>query len=322
MTMTKEELNNKWQTIAEHSATGYQSLRISSECISDLFIGVNKDGNRCLILALPNTLRLQLLGIRKENLSIEYFSEKHVIVLQLTEPEYEDLFDDLVISMYHGIKDIREPDAYSRFFIETFHRWSDFFDDKSSDLLGEESIRGLMGELLVLKALILEFSPLKINAVLDFWKGPFGKGNDFELEDRYLEVKTKSPQAREVKIASEHQLHPTANKGLELIVISVQPDSSGLTLADLIFEIRILIAERNGDVSIFWRALRPHNLSSKNVSEYNIFRFKPVSWISYDCTDEGFPKITRTNIPPEISAVAYKLNVHSLTGFIIEQREF
>src|SRR5687767_9286222 len=105
MTMTRLELQQKWAAISEHLATGYQALRISSDCICDLFIGVNKEGNRCLLLALPKDLRLQLIGIQKENLSIEHFVEKNLIVLQLTQRDYEDLFDDLVISMYNGIKD-------------------------------------------------------------------------------------------------------------------------------------------------------------------------------------------------------------------------
>jgi hypothetical protein len=322
--MTSIELKQKWSGLSENPVTsGFRSLRISADCICELYLGVSSEGKRCLILALPKSKRLDFKGVQKENLSIEYFAEKNLIVLQLTDIDFRDLFDDLVLSLYHGIKNLSEVDEYSKHFIQAFYRWSEFFEDKKSDLHSEDAIKGLIGELLVLKLLIAEPHRPEINFLLNSWKGPYDKGNDFELENKNLEVKTKSPSGIDVKISSEFQLEISQGKGLELYVVSLQSDFTvGIHIRDLILEIKKLIQESSGDNTIFWKALSQKNITAKNVNQYDKYRFQPINWISYNCADENFPKLSRSNIPEEVSALKYHLRTNLLTSFIIEQSSF
>jgi len=321
--MTSIELNQKWSGLSENPAiSGFRSLRISAECICELYLGVSREGKRCLILALPESKRLSFKGIQKENLSIEYYSEKNLIVLQLTDNDFNDLFDDLIISLYHGIKSLSQVDEYSNHFIQAFYRWSEFFEEKKTNLLSEEAIKGLIGELMVLKFLITQPGISEINFLLKSWKGPYDKGNDFELENRNLEVKTKSPSGIDVKIASEFQLEVSPGKGLELYVVSLQSDfTNGIHIRDLILEIKKLVQESYGDITIFWKALSQKNITAKSVGQYDIYRFKPVNWVSYNCASEYFPKLSRSNIPEEISGLKYTLRTNLLDPFIIEKRD-
>ncbi len=182
---------------------------------------------------------LDFKRVQKENLSIEYFREKNLIVLQLTDSDFNDLFDDLILSLYHGIKSISHVDEYSNHFIQAFYRWSEFFEDKKSDLLSEEVIKGIMGELLVLKLLITAPDKPEINFLLKAWTGLYDKGTDFELESKNLEVKSKSPSGIDVRISSEFQLEVSPGKGLELFVVSLVSDFTvGIHIRDLIFEIK------------------------------------------------------------------------------------
>lgn len=125
--MTNSELQQKWSLLSENTAAnGFKSLRVSTECICELFIGVTKEGKRGLILVLPSNKTFDFKGIQKENLSIKYFNEKNLIVLQLANSDFNDLFDYLILSFYHGIKSISQVDEYSNHFIQTFYRWSEF----------------------------------------------------------------------------------------------------------------------------------------------------------------------------------------------------
>lgn len=322
--MTSTELKQKWSGLSDNTVTtGFRSLRISPDCICELYLGVSKENKRCLILALPANKHLNFKGIQKENLSIEYFVEKNLIVLQLIDNDYHDLFDDLILSLYHGIKDISQVDEYSNHFIEAFYRWSEFFEDKKSDSLSEDEIKGLMGELLVLKFLITDPNKAEINFILNSWKGPYDKGNDFELETKYLEVKTKSPSSFDVKISSEFQLEVSTGKGLELIVVSLLSDFTvGISIGELIFEIKKLVQEYSGENSILWKALSQKNITAKNVSQYDKYKFKPIDSISYNCASDDFPKLNRSNIPDEVSGLKYNLRTNLLTPFIVEQRDF
>lgn len=322
--MTCNELKQKWFRLLENPATsGFSSLRISSECICELYLGVSKEGKRCLILALPENKHIGFKGIQKENLSIDYFIEKNLIVLQLLDSNFYDLFDDLILSLYQGIKSINNVDAYSNHFIQTFYRWSEFFEDKQSDLLSEEVIKGIMGELLVLKLLITDPNKPEINFLLNAWTGLYDKGNDFELENKNLEVKTKSPSEIDIKISSEFQLQVLPGKGLELFVVSLISDFTiGTHIRDLILDVKKFVQELAGDNAILWKALSQKNITAKNIGQYDKYRFKPVNWISYNCADESFPKLNRSNIPEEISGLKYTLRTNLLTSFIIEQKDF
>jgi hypothetical protein len=94
--MISFDLKQKWSGLNVNPVTiGFRSLRISADCICELYLGINSEGKRCLILALPASKNLNFKGIQKENLSIEYFREKNLIVLQLIDSDFKDLFDDL-----------------------------------------------------------------------------------------------------------------------------------------------------------------------------------------------------------------------------------
>lgn len=322
--MRSIELKQKWSGLSENPVTiGFRSLRISADCICELYLAFSKEGRRCLILSLPSNKHLDFKGIQKENLSIEYFREKNLIVLQLNDSDFKDLFDDLILSLYHGIKSISQADEYSNHFIQAFYRWSEFFEDKKSDMLSEEAIKGIMGELLVLKLLITAPDKPEINFLLKAWTGPYDKGNDFELESKNLEVKTKSPSGIDVRISSEFQLEVSRGKGLELFVVSLLSDFTvGIHIGDLILEIKKLVQESSGDNTILWKALSQKNITAKNVSQYDRYRFKPVNWISYNCAAENFPKLSKSSIPEEISSLKYILRTNLLTSFIIEQSDF
>lgn len=322
--MTRIELKKKWLKLSENPATsGFRSLRISDDCICELYLGVSKEGKRCLILLLPSHKHLNFKGIQKENLSIEYFKENNLVVLQLTDNDFNDLFDDLILSLFHGINSISQVDEYSDHFIQAFYRWSEFFEDKKSDLLSEQDIKGIMAELLVLRLLITEPDRPEINYLLKGWTGLYDNGNDFVLESKNLEVKSKSPSGIDVRISSEFQLEVPPGKGLELFVVSLVSDfSDGIHIRDLIFEIKKLVQEYSGDNTILWKALSQKNINAKNVSLYDRYKFKPVNWISYNCASSNFPKLNRSNIPEETSGLKYTLRTNLLTTFIIEQSDF
>lgn len=322
--MTSLELKQKWSGLSENPVTiGFRSLRISADCICELYLAVSKDVKRCLILSLPFNKHLDFKGIQKENLSIEYFREKNIIVFQLIDSDFNDLFDDLILSLYNGIKNISQVNEYSNHFIQTFYRWSEFFENKKSDLLSEDAIKGIMGELLVLKLLITSPEKPEINFLLKAWTGLYDKGNDFELESKNLEVKAKSPSGIVIKISSEFQLEVSPGKGLELFVVSLLSDFTvGIHIGNLILEIKKLVQESSGDNTIFWKALSQKNITAKNVSQYDRYRFKPVNWVSYNCGDENFPKLSKSSIPEGISGLKYMLKTNLLTSFIIEQNDF
>ena len=321
--MKNSVLQKKWEELSSHQVVkGFRSIRISSGCIADLFVGQNNEENRCLILSLPKEHNVDIQSIFKENLSIELFKDTNYIVLQLTDNTYFDLFDDLVLSLYHRIKDIAEVAEYAREFIQTFYKWDEFFDDKSHQLLSQDAIKGMFGELIVLKSFVNKAGSSRINEVLHSWKGPYDQGHDFVLDDKDIEVKTKDISKLEIRISSEYQLEKELDKKLELLVVSVETDPvDGTSIKDLIFEIKNDVIDRLGDCSILLKSINQKGLTFKNISEYDNYKFRPINQVKYDCTDD-FPKLVKSNTPDALNNIKYNVRISLLNKFVISEESF
>lgn len=319
--MEIKDLQYKWEIISDYEVTnGYKSIILTPECKSDLYLGINKDANRCLILSLPKNHKVNFKATIKENLSIEFFSETNYIVLKLIDNSFYELFDDLIISMYNRIKELSHVDDYSKEFIQTFYKWSEFFNDKNSFLLSSEIIKGLFGELFLLQFYIDNLQ-LPINDILTSWTGPFDKRHDFTFDQKDIEVKTKIDSKLDITISSEYQLEKNLDKELELVVLSVI-ENEGYSIQFLIKEIKNKIQLKSGDYTLFLKALNLKGIDLKNASLYNNFLFKPASQITYNCTSLSFPKIVKSNISKEISKVKYNLRISVLNNFITSEFYF
>jgi hypothetical protein len=312
------EIKTKWDLISDKIIDkGFKSVILAPDCRANLYLGINKDANRCLILSLPKKHKVDFRSTVKENLSIEFFPDSNYIVLRLIDNTFYELFDDLIISMYNRIKDIEEVEDYSNEFIQTFYKWSEFFSDKMSNLLSSEIIKGLFGELLMLKAFVEAATSSHINDILRSWTGPIDQRHDFTLDKKDVEVKTKSELKIDVTISSEYQLERNLEKELELVVISVI-ENEGFPIRNLIIDIKSLIQGKSGDYLLFLKSLSLIGINLKNASKYDHLIFKPVSQAVYS-VDDNFPRIVRSAIPKEISSIKYKLRVGALDSYKVSE---
>jgi hypothetical protein len=316
-------LETKWKRISHDQNSEFVFSRIDSVCIPELYIGLNSSLKRCLLLELPHDHAVDFQPVAKQNLLLELYSDPEYIVLQLTDDSFYDLFNDLIISLYQSIKTISDISECSSIFIRSFHKWSQFFHDKDSNRLTENTIKGLFGELIVLRGLLEKCTSAKINDLLDSWKGPYDQGHDFVLGDKNIEVKTKDHTKSSIRIASEQQLDEVAGKALELLVISVERDFiDGFSIGDVFEEIKDITINRLGDYTILLEAIRQKGLTSANIKDYDNFRFIPIDKIIYDCSLSDFPKLVRTNIPAEVCQVRYSIQLTNIDQFIISKDTF
>jgi hypothetical protein len=318
------ELEHKWSLISdEHLVHGYKSLRLSAGCFSELFLGVDPMGMRCLILVLPKGYTPDFKPVEKEKLSIALNRDPNCLVLMLRDNGYFDLFDDLVISLYRIIKDISDAETYTKVFVESFNKWSAFFDDEIANRLSENDIKGLFGELSVLSDLLENVDANRINDLLESWKGPYDTGHDFELDDKDIEVKTINAGRASISISSKVQLEETHGKGLDLIVLSVERDLlDGISLKDQFRNVKNVAVGKGGDTAILFRAIKQKGLTQGNLHEYDNYRFALRIEEVFDCLREGFPRLTIANVPESITKVKYDLSLAGIDGFKISKREF
>jgi hypothetical protein len=322
--ISSTDLEQLWKKVNYTGSSEFEFTRIDKdEAIPEISIGFNSLLNRCLLLELPQHHNVDFQKSIKQNLTLNFFKDTGYIVLELSDQSFTDLFNDLIISIYQHIYRLSDVEEYSKVFIQMFYKWSEFFDEKKSEKLSQDQIKGLFGELFVLKNLIEEVEAFQLNDLLTGWKGPYDKGHDFELDTKNIEVKTKEFTKTSVKISSEHQLEQETDKALELLVLSVETNTiEGLSLSALLKQVKTLIVNKLGDFSIVLTALLQKNITSKNIYQYDNFRFKVIEENVYDTTVDNFPKLTKTNTPNAIGSLQYTLHLNYMNEYIISTRKF
>lgn len=318
--MTGQDLNKKWESISAPKGGGlYARQTISSSCKPDLMIGVTRDGGRCVLLKLRSKLKLEFKEEEKENLKTYYNNSTpdNDLVLELKDPFFEDLFSDLVISLYETIKGIDDEDQATKMFINTVRYWSDFLKSKRNDFLSNEVVQGLYGELVYLENL-LHSSKRPINEILQSWKGPYDANQDFHFMEKNVEVKTKRKNGNIINIASEHQLEPEVGKALELAVVSiVHVKKSGDTLKEILDRIRDKTIKEGGSITFVSDALAKKNLSFINVTAYDHLQYIPETIEVYNCDHQDFPKLISSELNDAIKGVTYKLDLTSINPVLL-----
>lgn len=321
--MKTVDLEYIWKHLHYSGKSEFEFTRIDKGISKpEIHIGLNSKLNRCLLLELPKNHDVDFQTSTKQNLTLSLFKDTDYIVLELTDNAYFDLFNDLIVSIYQRIYLMTDVNEYSKVFIQMFYKWSEFFDDKKSDKLSQDIIKGIFGELFVLKSLIAESDSSHLNDLLNSWKGPYDVGHDFVMDQKNIEVKSKDFSKLNVKISSEYQLEPEDGKALELLVLSVENNPiEGQSLRLLLAKVKELVINKLGDFSIILTALSQKNISPQNIFQYDNYRFQALEQVVYDC-DKDFPKLIKSNTPKAVSSIKYTLQLSYLDDWILSTKKF
>ena len=268
--MDSKTLKAIWSSIPlPSSVEGRVSvIRFPSECIPQLFLGLDEADHRCLLLKDKESSEIPV--VQRENLSLDYLRDtaSSYIVIRLDNEYFEDLFDDLIVSIYHQIEGQSFSPELSKEFIRTFHKWSEFFDSRLTSDLSYAALQGLMGELIYLGLLLDAANTKTVNDVLLSWRGPYDNRTDFVVPDKRVEVKTVSNLKKTVRISSEFQLEKEPSLGIELTVISVVKDVvNGLSIKEKLLELKDCTMALCGDFSIVLKALKKLALGEPTYSQ-------------------------------------------------------
>lgn len=313
-------LDLKWNNINFFKdRNGFKALRVSADCKPDLFLAIDEDGKRCLILFLPEKFEYPV-GTEKDKLKLVFIPSKKIALIKLEDMNFLDLFNDLIISIHDKIKSIEDNFDAAINFISIFSKWAHFFEDVFDSKLNKDQIKGLFGELSYLLSLLKKSNQIEFNGILSSWNGPHNTTNDFIFDKKNIEVKTKRETSLSIRISSEFQLEKEFDKGLELLVISIKYDLiEGQSINDLIKKIVTISRANFADLSIFYKALGQFSITTKNAIQYNNYKFTITEVKLFDVNNLGFPKISKSDLPSEITKLKFTLRVSSLDDFLLYQ---
>jgi hypothetical protein len=186
--------------------------------------------------------------------------------------------------------------------------WKRFFTRRQGGL-SEEEQRGLIGELLVLRALVADRG---IDTALAAWKGPGGELQDFHLPEYRVEVKTWTNTSRpEIHISDADQLVIDPIWPVWVAAIELTRDVRGHTVAD---HVALLASTMGADHRLLFDALLADAgyLPVHATAYTGSYAVRDATWF---CVKDGFPLIGNHAIPPAVTSLKYGLALAALTSF-------
>ncbi len=280
----------------------------------DLWAGIN-EGRRALLFVtnseppkLPNFAAITFRRARRDD-------GRWSTILRLERPELRSLFaqvaDDLArVTLVHD----SENAAY-RAFVDRVRYWRELFTTVGTGVLGEESLKGLVGELLFLDLHALPRLP--VSDAIVAWVGPLRRPQDFIFKDVSIEVKATGVDAEVVEISSLEQLD-VAGRSLRLGVVEVvvgstaQPDS--MSVAELVARVRASCGTQEARVS-FEQRLQLAGYAP--LPDYEQIRFSNSAFRFFDIRTD-FPRLTRDSVSPAIAGCAYSLRLTGIGSYAID----
>lgn len=197
-----------------------------------------------------------------------------------------------------------------------FVRWRRFWAPDGAGEFSIEWLKGLFGELVVLKQLVDRAS-----AAVESWIGPTDPNRDFSGHGIGLEVKTTTARPPVAKIHSLAQLDADSLRSLFLVVVLLAHDGNGRALNEIVRELDGLLEATPAAHETFLERLRKAGYRRELEDRYSEHRFstEDVRW--FEVTEE-FPKITRASFqsPPDsrILGVEYMLDLSGLASHASE----
>ena len=301
----------KMMNSIESKFTGISNLnrmiRVDETHPLDFFIGLNETGY--LVLILNSNLQIKSIQGNKI-IDIRVFHQENQYRLSITLKDFDfkkiyyDFIDDLI---HHSNEDLPKETLIKRV-LNRIYLWKAAFKPTSSSLLPESIIRGLVGELYFLKSYVIDKYGLE--KAVRGWFGPKKYKRDFEIEDNWYEVKTKSSSGQNVKITSIEQLDVEVDGTLAVISMDktdLMVDKA-YSLNQFIDELYEIIFEHELKDIIF------EKLDAIGYSyriEYDEFSYLITKLELYEI-NEFSPILRKSVISTSISAVKYSLDVSQL----------
>jgi hypothetical protein len=254
----------------------------------------------------------------RANISLEEKIDNgdQVLVLTLLNDNAREKFSDLIFSIVEQTRNV-QPASAKKAFVALCNEWFELFEPLSGQL-SLPALQGIFAELHFLKTL-LENSRHTPNDVLAAWKGPYGKGHDFEIGDNHFEIKSTAEFKQLVTISSEYQLDFLEGQQLLLGVFEFgEVTGEASTLAEIISSIAATLRAVTGSkLHILWTALSKAGIDYQSVQQHDHHSFviKQMAW--YDCIVPGFPSIKRKDLPDAVRSVKYDLALNNIQEFAI-----
>ena len=317
--LSNYNLNEVWEELCSQvgSGLGYKLKPLLRKGDTSIFAAYSVDLRaKGFLLQIPSELKpagLTHQSSRKLEVVDQFSGLGHGmsgVGIFLKDEEFSDLFEILVSEILKEIDSSSNGAEACAVAVRCISRWRLFLEKRGLPL-SEAEVRGLIGELEVLRRLSGKFGTFE---AIRSWRGPYVEIRDFELPNYSVEVKTCTPSSgATVTINRPEQLDAQDERQVYLTVVTlVKSCSEGATLGDYVDRILVLLTDPMEKMH-FWDSLAAAGYISANRSLYSE-RFA-VSDVEVFRVAEGFPRIASSEIAGGVLKVKFDISVSALMPY-------
>ncbi len=305
-------------------ATDLSVLRVAGTTGIPIYWGRDSGAQCLLIMELDGDHTFQF---RRDTVSLHGIAidlrngdaaARQRLILTLSRHIDSDLFLGLCETLVGSLKDIGDSATALAVALAHLKRWKAFLAGRNARLLSPEEMRGLFGELHVLR--ILYKNTLAQASAVDAWCGPEDSHQDFIFGNRAIEVKSLSGRERStVRISSEDQFESLTDELFLLIQrLSDMPDAEqALSLNGIVAQIESELTDAEA-IEQFGDKLA--SMSYAPLAEYDTPRFVVGGLQGYRVTDK-FPRLIRSELPQGITKVSYDIMLEAIAPFSCDETD-
>jgi len=278
--------------------------------ILGVYSGTDEHGRESLFVKLKNKPDIYFesnLLLSKATLRGD---KRWAFQVSLTNNDYLGVFRVLIRDLVMVVSNESNQLVAERKLVRRYSEWQKLFEQAKDVKLTDQQILGLIGELYFLNYQVI--SNLNIEEGIESWIGPKSANHDFQLQNTWLEVKTKSYNKESVIISNKNQLK-SVQPGY-LIVISAEKTNSLNENAINLFMLYQLILDQILNKEIEYKFLEKlakiHFIPSDIYKEYSY----EIKKIQYYLINDSFPTV---DLPLDgtIINLKYELNLPKLNKF-------
>ena len=300
------ELSKKFEKgIEDHT---YQ--RIDPDYKVNIFLGYNDDGQMSMILT-ENGKEERVQSSKLIDVHLKRREDRKLALsFDLIDLAYAPMFTifckDMIVVCERAGKDMAISSALVR-----WKYWKEMFGKKKSQLLDKQEIKGLLGELYVLKHRMIPAYGCR-DAVKS-WMGPLAGHKDFEIRRTWYEIKTINDGAVQIIVSSLEQLESEIDGHLILVRVDETSESNekALNLNKMILQITDMIEDP--EVLEEFRT-KLDNVGYTADGEYDRSNYIVKGSDMYLVNDE-FPRLRRSEMNNAIGNVKYTILLAGITAF-------
>jgi len=299
-------MNNPWEEI--HTPSHDISARRADHTHPlDIFWARDQMGRYLFFFEFDSDATLPDRLPRLKGIDVLKSPEGNRLVLILRERSDWEIFLSLCSNIISATRTV-DRTASVAIIIRRLDRWREFLKQDRPRLLPEEKIKGMIGELLFIRNhLIPAFG---ITQSIQFWMGPEGSPQDFNVNDSAIEVKCQlGSTAPKIRITSAEQLCPQLPIMFLFVVTlgkSELGSSGALCLPDLISDIREELEQESQTEQLerFNDLLIQEGYIDSDA--YRQFSYVLVNEQMF-LVEEGFPRICPDGLSAGIVRLSYDI---------------